>query len=101
MTSIKTKKKAKEMGYCSISVLLNKYSRVPKTSGIVIKGETFFMPDYEEIVRSKSAWKREGREVKNDATPAGTKHIHRGKSIIYDVFKISDTVEINNNNAHN
>lgn len=89
-----TKKQAIEMGYCNVSVLLNKYSRVPKTNGVVVKGETFFKPDYEEVVKSKTGWKREGRKVKEDAVSAGTKHMHRGKSIKYDVFRESDTIEV-------
>ena len=90
-----TKKQAKKMGYCNVSILLNKYSRVPKTNGVVVKGEIFFKPEQEEIVRSRTAWKREGRKVKAGAMPAGRKHMHRGKSIKYDVFRKSDTVEMN------
>lgn len=94
----KTKKQTKEMGYCNVSVLLNKYSRVPKTSGVVVKGETFFKSEQEEIVKSRTAWKREGRKVKDGAMPAGRKHMHRGKSIKYDVFRENDTVEMDMGN---
>ncbi len=79
------------MGYCTVSVLLNKYSRVSKTSGVVVKGETFFMPDHEEVVKSRTAWKKEGRKVNDNATPAGTKHMYYGTSVKHDVFRESDT----------
>jgi hypothetical protein len=91
---IKTKKQAKELGYCKLSVLLNKYSRVPQTEGVLVKDETFYKPDEEEIVKSRTAWKKEGRQIKKGASSAGEKHMHRGKSIKYDVYKYIDTIDI-------
>jgi len=88
---IKSKKQARELGYCIQSVLLHKYSRVPKTEGIVIKNETFYKPEHEEPVKSRTAWEKEGRQIKAGATPAGLKHMHRGKSIEYEVYRETDT----------
>ena len=88
---IRTKKRAKELGFVTESVLLNKYSRIQKTQGVTVKGEVLFHPNEEEVVRSVTAWKREGRKVNNGEVPVGTKHIHRGKSIKYSVYTYNQT----------
>ena len=88
---IKTKKQAKEMGYCNESVLLHKYGRVPRTKGVTVKNETFYKPELEEQVKSQTAWKKEGRQIKAGTVAAGIKHAHIGKGIHYEVYRESDT----------
>ena len=90
---IKTKKHAKEMGYCIRRVLLNKYGRVPRTEGITIKGETFYMPELEEPVKSRTAWKKEGRRIREGAEPVGMR-CYYSYSNYYGVCTINETESI-------
>lgn len=88
---IKTKKQAKEMGYCNEHVLLNKYGRVPKTQGVFIKNEILFNPELEDPVKSRTGWMKEGRRIKDGVEPVGVKHCHIRKGISYDVYRECDT----------
>jgi hypothetical protein len=88
---IKTKKQAKEMGYCVEHVLLNKYGRVPKTQGIVVKNEIFFKPELEELAKTRTAWKKEARRIKDGVEPVGVRHFDYRTRFSYDVYRECDT----------